>query len=269
MKKYKLENWRGFCSCSAFAKAAVLSTILLVSCNKKEYQLKKVVGSKTAIDSSLTNVQEIEDYIAPFKKSLDVQMNEQLSYNPVSMNKSDYKLNTPIGNMMAAIVRAQGEPVYKSRTGKNIDIVLLNSGGIRAGMPAGPVTMRNAYEIMPFDNEIVIAELTGEQVNELINYLIERKSAHPIDGLQILLHEDGTAASVLINGQPLDKAHVYKVATNDYLYTGGDNMSFFKDTPLTTIDYKIRNAMIDYFKKVDTLKFKRDHRFDYANSLVP
>tara|TARA_R110000850_G_scaffold78784_10_gene170236 strand:- start:2038 stop:2835 length:798 start_codon:yes stop_codon:yes gene_type:complete len=265
MKKYRLENWKRTWSYSAFAKAAVLATILLVSCNKKEYQLKKIVGSKTAIDSSLTSAQEIEDYIAPFKKSLDVQMNEQLSYNPVSMNKSDYKLNTPIGNMMAAIVKTQGEPVYKSRTGKTIDIVLLNNGGIRAGMPAGPVTMRSAYEIMPFDNEIVIAQLTGDQVNELINYLIERKSAHPIDGLQILLHEDGTAASVLINNQPLDRDNVYNVATNDYLYNGGDNMSFFKDTPLTTIEYKIRNAMIDYFKKVDTLKFKRDNRFDYVN----
>jgi 5'-nucleotidase len=265
MKKYRLENWRGTWNYPAFAKAVVLATFLLVSCNQKEYQLKKVVGSKIAIDSSLTSVQKIEGYIAPFKKSLDVQMNEQLSYNPVSMNKSDYKLNTPIGNMMATIVRTQGEPVYKSRTGKSIDIVLLNSGGIRAGMPAGPVTMRSAYEIMPFDNEIVIAELTGDQVNELINYLIERKSAHPIDGLQILLNEDGTAASVLINNQPLDMNKVYNVATNDYLYNGGDNMSFFKDTPLTSIDYKIRNAMIDYFKKVDTLKFQRDNRFDYAH----
>ncbi|WP_213520000.1 5'-nucleotidase C-terminal domain-containing protein [Nonlabens sp.] len=265
MKKYRLENRKGTWNYSAFAKAVVLATIFLVSCNQKEYHLQKVVGSKIAIDSSLTSVPEIEEYIAPFKKSLDVQMNEQLSYNPVSMYKSDYKLNTPIGNMMATIVRTQGAPVYKSRTGKSIDIVLLNNGGIRAGMPAGPVSMRSAYEIMPFDNEIVIAELTGDQVNELINYLIERKSAHPIDGLQILLNEDGTAASVLINDKPLDTNKVYHVATNDYLYNGGDNMSFFKDTPFTSFDYKIRNAMIDYFKKVDTLTFQRDHRFDYAH----
>ncbi|GAK75776.1 5'-nucleotidase [Nonlabens ulvanivorans] len=69
-------------------------------------------------------------------------MDEQLSFNPASMNKNDYKYNTPIGNMLAAIVREQGAPIYKSRTGKDIDVVLLNHGGIRAGMPAGPVTMR-------------------------------------------------------------------------------------------------------------------------------
>ena len=262
MKKNKLVNSKVLLSYSAFAKAALLFTILLVSCSQKEYQLQNVAGNQIAIDTTLASIQEIEGFIAPFKKSLDVQMNEQISYNTTSMHKNDFKLNTPIGNMMAAIVRAQGEPVYKSRTGKNIDIVLLNHGGIRAGLNAGPVTMRSAYEIMPFDNEIVIAELSGNQVNEMINYLIERKSAHPIDGLQILLNKDNSINTVLINKEPLDFNKTYTVATNDYLYSGGDNMSFFKGTPLTKIDYKIRNAVIDYFKKVDTLKFERDNRFD-------
>ena len=262
MKKNRLVNSKVLLSYSAFAKAVLLFTILLVSCSQKDYQLQNVTGNQIAIDTTLASIQEIEGFIAPFKKSLDVQMNEQISYNTTSMHKNDFKLNTPIGNMMAAIVRAQGEPVYKSRTGKNIDMVLLNHGGIRAGLNAGPVTMRNAYEIMPFDNEIVIAELSGNQVNEMINYLIERKSAHPIDGLQILLNKDNSINTVLINKKPLEINKTYTVATNDYLYSGGDNMSFFKDAPLTKIDYKIRNAVIDYFKKVDTLKFVRDNRFD-------
>ncbi|WP_405369469.1 5'-nucleotidase C-terminal domain-containing protein [Nonlabens sp. Asnod2-A12] len=262
MKKNKLVNSKVIFNYSAFAKAVLLSTIFLVSCSQKGYQLNKVSGNQTAVDSNLKSTEEIEAFIAPFKKSLDGQMNEQISYNTTSMHKNDYKLNTPIGNMMAAIVRTQGEPVYNSRTGKNIDIVLLNHGGIRAGLNAGPVTMRNAYEIMPFDNEIVVAELSGKQVNEMINYLIERKSAHPIDGLQILLNTDDSIHTVLINKKPLDINKTYTVATNDYLYSGGDNMSFFKGAPITKIDYKIRNAVIDYFKKVDTLTFERDNRFD-------
>lgn len=262
MKKNKLVNSKVVFNHSAFAKAVLLSTILLVSCSQKIYELKKVSGNQTAVDATLESTEEIEAFIAPFKKSLDGQMNEQISYNPTSMHKNDYKLNTPIGNMMAAIVRTQGEPVYYSRTGKRLDMVLLNHGGIRSGLNAGPVTMRSAYEIMPFDNEIVIAELSGKQVHELINYLVERKSAHPIDGLQILLNKDHSINKVLINKKPIDDYKTYTVATNDYLYNGGDNMSFFKDTPMTKIDYKIRNALIDYFKKVDTLNFKRDNRFD-------
>lgn len=262
MKKYKLENRSGLLGYSAFAKAVLLSTILLVSCSEKKYQLEKVTGSKTEIDATLPSVEKIDAYIAPFKKSLDAQMDEQLSFNPVQMNKNDYRYNTPIGNMLAAIVREQGEPVYKSRTGKNIDVVLLNHGGIRAGLPAGPVTMRRAYEIMPFDNEITIVELTGDKMNELINYLIERKSAHPFDGMQIVLNADNSIEKLSIQNEPLDKAKTYIVATSDYLYSGGDNMSFFKNAPMVKIDYKIRNATIDYFKKVDTIKFERDNRFE-------
>jgi 2',3'-cyclic-nucleotide 2'-phosphodiesterase (5'-nucleotidase family) len=258
MKKYKLENRKGLLTYSAFAKAAVLSVVLLISCNKKEYHLEKVAGSKTEIDSTLKSAPKIKEYIAPFKKSLDIQMNEPLSYNPVSMNKNDTKYNTAIGNMLAAIVREEAAPIYKGRTGNQVDMVLLNHGGIRAGMPAGPVTMRSAYEIMPFDNEIVAVELDETQMSALVNYLIEKKRAHPFDGIKIHIPKSGPP-QVTMNHK-----ETYHILTSDYLYTGGDNMSFFKDAPMFKTDYKIRNAMIAYFKKVDTLRFESDNRFDSA-----
>jgi 5'-nucleotidase len=258
MKKNTLENKKHLLAYSAFAKAILLATILFISCGKNEYHLEKVAGSKTEIDSTLQSVPKIEEYIAPFKKSLDVQMNEPLSYNPVSMNKNDTKYNTAIGNMLAAIVREQGAPIYKSRTGNQVDMVLLNHGGIRAGMPAGPVTMRSAYEIMPFDNEIVAVELNETQMTALVNYIIEKKRAHPFDGIKIHIPKNGPP-QVTRNHK-----ETYHILTSDYLYTGGDNMSFFKDAPMFKIDYKIRNAMIAYFKKVDTLKFESDNRFDIA-----
>ena len=52
------------------------------------------------------------------------------------------------------------------------------------------------------------------------------------------------------------------MATNDYLYNGGDRMTFFQPNEgLHVLDYKIRNVLIDYFKKQDTLNPKRDRRF--------
>lgn len=266
MKKNKLDHIKNNDVCFAFAKAILLTTILfLVSCDKKQYQLEKVTGNQVSVDSTSNSVAALEDFIAPYKKSLDAQMNEQLSYNPVDMYKNDFKYNTPIGNMLANIVKTQGDVVYTARTGKNIDLVILNHGGIRAGMPAGPVTMRSAYEVMPFDNEIIVAQLNSNQMNDLIQYLIDGKRAHPIEGVEILVNKDGTLASALVNNQPIDIDRTYAVATSDYLYSGGDNMSFFKDTPAIKLDYKIRNAMIDYFKKVDTLRFKRDNRFNILN----
>ncbi|WP_438961294.1 5'-nucleotidase C-terminal domain-containing protein [Nonlabens sp.] len=241
----------------AFAKALFITT----SCKPDHLHLVKVEASQTSIDSTLQSVTAIEDYIAPYKKSLDAQMDEQLSYNPVSMHKNDFELNTPIGNMMAEIVMKQGNPIFLKRSGEQIDVVLINHGGIRAPLHKGAVTMRSAYEIMPFENSIVVAQLNAVQMTSLINYLVKRKRAHPISGLTIKLDKNGKLLEALINGKPLSDNEHYYVATNDYLYNGGDNMSFFKDTPITQLDYKIRNAMIDYFKETDTLKFKRDDRF--------
>lgn len=248
-------RWQSWLFYFAFAKAA----LLLSSCKPSPSLLQKVTGSKIVVDTTISGVTEINEFIAPFKKSLDAQMDEMLSYNPKRMHKNDYKLNTPIGNMMAHTVMEQGNPVFKQRTGNDIDVVLLNHGGIRAPMKAGPVTMRTAYEIMPFENEMVVATLDKKQMNGLITYLTDRERAHPFEGLKIELSPDGD------HKVTIEEKEFYYVATSDYLYNSGDNMSFFKDAPVVKLDYKIRNAMIDYFKKVDTLRFEHDDRFTYKN----
>ena len=57
-----------------------------------------------------------------------------------------------------------------------------------------------------------------------------------------------------INNQPLDENRIYYVGTSDYLANGGDNMTFFKESKIKfDMEYKLRNMMIDYFKKVDTI----------------
>ena len=248
-------RWQLWLFYFAFAKAILLTT----SCKTSPPQLQKVSGEKIAIDTTITGVNKVNEFIAPFKKSLDGQMNEALSYNPQRMHKNDYKLNTPIGNMMAHTVMTQGNPVFKKRTGNDIDIVLLNHGGIRAAMNAGPVTMRTAYEIMPFENEMVVATLNKSQMKDLVKYLTDRERAHPFQGIKIQLSPDGN------HNISMPEKENYYVATSDYLYNSGDNMSFFKDTPVVNLDYKIRNAMIDFFKKTDTLRFENDDRFTYKN----
>jgi 5'-nucleotidase len=240
----------------AFAKAILLTS----SCKTEDYTAQKLTASQTVIDSTIDEVAAINNYIAPYKDRLDEQMSTALSYNPAAMTKSDTPLNTRIGNMMAAITRTQGAPIFKARTGQEIDMVLLNHGGIRAGIPAGDVTTRTAYEVMPFENEMVVAELAPQQMKELIDYLVEKKRAHPFDGLKITT--DDVDIELSLNGEPVDFDRNYYVLTNDYLMTGGDNMEFFTQAiSRTRLDYKIRNAMIDYFKKTDTLGFESDDRF--------
>jgi 5'-nucleotidase len=249
---------------SAFAKAVFLSlTVFIISCKETRYGLKSVTGSQAVIDATITSHDSIDSFIKPYRNNLEAQMDSTLTYSKRAMNKNDYKLNTPLGNLFAGAVMAQAGPVFLSRTGKSIDVVLLNHGGIRASMPQGRITMRNAYEIMPFENKIVVAQLNGTQMKLLVDYLVDKKRAHPIAGLKIVLKADGSLKSATINGAAIKTNGTYFVATNDYLYNGGDDMSFFKDAPLTDLDYKLRSAIVDYFISIDTLKFERDDRFDY------
>jgi len=182
------------------------------------------------------------------------------------ITKEDGKYNTSAGNLMADIILSESNAVFKARTGKNVDFVLLNHGGIRSIISKGNVSARTAYEVMPFENSIVVVELSGPSILEMVDFLIKTKRPHPIAGMQIILDRNDQLKTLIINGQAFDKNRNYFVATSNYLVTGGDNMGFFKNRiGSTDTDYLIRNAMIDYFKKVDTITTTIDDRFIKLN----
>ncbi|MBZ9630632.1 5'-nucleotidase C-terminal domain-containing protein [Salegentibacter sp. LM13S] len=240
----------------------LLLSVFILSCKGNSVETAEIKSQRIAIDENIEADPEIEEFVAPYKEHLNKTLDSTLAYNPKDMVKSDGDLNTAIGNLMADIVIAQANPIFKSRTGNEIDMVLLNHGGIRSGLNKGNISSRSAYALMPFENEIVVTELSGEKINEMLSYLEEAKTAHPVSGIQIEMDQDYKVTSAKINGEEVDEDKNYFVATSDYLQQGGDNMSFFKDPiALYKVDYKLRNAIIDYFKKVDTLKVEKDNRF--------
>jgi 2',3'-cyclic-nucleotide 2'-phosphodiesterase (5'-nucleotidase family) len=234
----------------------------LTSCNQDYKTLKKIEGKQISIDSTHIQKASIEDFVSPYRRRINEVLDSTLAYTPKAITKLDGEFNTSAGNLMADIVLSEANPIFKSRTDKEIDFVLLNHGGIRSIISAGNVSARNAFEVMPFENNIVVAEIKGSDVQEMVSFLIKSGRAHPISGMQIALDKDKELRYVKIKGMPLDSERTYYVATSDYLVSGGDNMGFFKNnTSVTDTDYLIRNAMIDYFKKVDTLAPKVDNRF--------
>lgn len=239
----------------------LMLSLFFTACEKK-YEPVKISAKQHSIETSLPADESLEAFVKPYREQIDKEMNKVLAYAPASMFKTDAKLNTPIGNMMADAVFNLANPVFQETENVSIDMVLLNFGGIRSGINAGNITTRTAYEIMPFENEVVIAKLAYPQMIELVDYLIQRKIAHPITGLSIALNENDEAESVTINGETLDENKVYLVATSDYLLTGGDQMAFFENNQgVIEINYKLRNLFIDYFTQIDTLYAKQDDRF--------
>ena len=234
---------------------------LFLSCDNSK-QLVNTKGENISISIEMPSDKSIEAVIEPYKINLDKSMNEVLSYAVDTYSKSDGDYNTAIGNLMADAVFELSAPILKSRTGYDLDIVLLNHGGIRSILPKGEVTTKSAYSLMPFENSVVVVPLKGSAIMEMTTYLKAFKRAHPISGVELVLNADNSFRKILVGGKAVDPEKTYYVATNDYLYNGGDRMDFLKKSDtLYDMNYKIRNVLIDYFTKYDTLNPKKDLRF--------
>ena len=234
---------------------------VIVACETESNQQK--YGYNIEINQQVLSDSSIVKYYQPFKKNLEESlMNTPISYSPETYKKNDGELNSTLSNMFADATYEISNPVFNKMSGENIDIVLLNNGGIRSIISKGNISEKTAFELMPFENSIVVLELSGLSIIKMIDYLRKVKLQHPISGLQITLNNDYSVNEVKINGVSIENEKKYYVATTDYLLEGGDKMYFLAETTKTTdINYKMRDILIDYFKKYDTLKLKSDNRF--------
>ena len=237
-----------------------ITIVFLTSCSS-HYQLQKIEAKNIGItiENPLNN--SLEMFIKPYRDHIEKDLDSILAYNPSTLDKSKGEWQTNIGNFMADVCFQKASGVFEKRFQKNVDICLLNHGGIRSIIPKGNITTRTAFEVMPFENNLIIVALKGEQINEMVHYLIKEKKPHPLSGIKIHLNAQLTVQSIKIGDQPLDFSKIYYVATSDYLSNGGDNMTFFlKNEGTFDLDYKIRNVLIDHFKEVDTLTVSKEER---------
>ncbi|MEX0997684.1 MAG: 5'-nucleotidase [Flavobacteriaceae bacterium] len=242
----------------------IISMIIsfLVGCKKTDYSLTQIEGKQIEVTDSLKPNETFENFLKPYQEHIEIQLSEVLANNIRNMKRTDGPLNSSIGNMMADATMELANPIFKKRTQNDIDIVLLNFGGIRATMGAGDVTRKTAFEIMPFENEVVVLELSPKKIQEMLNYLAVENLAHPLSGIEIQLNDNNEILEVQIQKKPLDTTKNYFVATSDYLKNGGDRMYFFENAMSETpLDYKLRNLFIDYFIQKDTIDFLPDNRF--------
>ncbi len=238
-----------------------LTFFFVASCSKQNYYVTKIEGKRIPITEKESQVPEIENFIKPYREHINKDLDSILAYCPQTLDKSKGKWQTTIGNLMADVTLTRGNLVFQAREKRNIDICLLNSGGIRSILPKGNVTARTAFEIMPFENSLVIIALKGEQILEMVDYFIAEKKPHPLAGITFTIDKDNVAKNILVQGKPIQKETIYYVGTNDYLSNGGDNMDFFKKgVQKFDMDYKLRNILIDYFKEVDTIPVINDVR---------
>ena len=159
---------------------------LFLSCDNSK-QLTKIETQNISVNAELASNAAVDAYMEPYKTHVESAMNTVISYAPKTHSKKNGQYNTALGNMMADAVMELSNPVFKSRTGKNLDMVLLNHGGIRSILSKGDVTNKTAFGIMPFENSVVVTALKGSVVLELASYLKDFGKAHPISGLALFI----------------------------------------------------------------------------------
>jgi len=244
-------------------KTIVISLLLffvLTSCQETTYQLQKIKAETSVIDSIVEPEERISSFINPFKVKVDAEVNKIITYASNDLSKNDGKLQSSLGNIMADVMYDKANSFLTTKTGQTVDFAMSNHGGIRTTIFKGDVTIENVYKLMPFENRIVITELSYEKVLELFDYFIKEQRAHPLSK-QVQISIQNNKEEITINGKSLEKNKTYFVATSDYLQEGGDKMTFFRE-PKSLFDTNtlFRDAIIDYFSKKDTLKANFDNR---------
>ncbi len=242
-----------------------LIAISLAGCSTAPKLVKTETQSihfKTAENN--TEKKNAVDFIAPYKKLIDAEMNAVLGTADIAHVK-DLPEST-LGNLVCDLVQEQSSIAYLAKYGRKIDIVMLNNGGLRASLPKGDITRGKLFELMPFENDIAVLTLSGQKTKELFEY-VARNHGMPMAGVKLGI-KDTIAQTILVNKVQFDVTKTYTVATSDYLAAGGDKMKFF-NSPLEyhLLGLKLRDAIIqgveEKTKQGKTLNYPKDGRIYY------
>ncbi len=168
--------------------------------------------------------------------------------------------DTPLGNWVADVILESA----------GADVAVINSGGIRAPLPEGTVTVGDVYTVLPFDNTIVTVPMKDWRVRELFDFIAQRFGKHgfaQISGAQFGVRR-GRATNIRIGGQPLDPGRTYRVATIDFLYTGGDGYTMFeKAGPAEQRGKMMHDAAIEFLRRHPDYEFKKRGRIVWEGGM--
>lgn len=116
-----------------------------------------------------------------------------------------------------------------ARKKESCDFALTNFGGIRAAMPGGNVRRYDIFSIFPFENYLVIVEVPGKSVKTLFEFFAKSGPEALSGNVKLNIRKGALATDVLIDGVAISEDRNYKIATLDFLLTGGDNVSMFRN----------------------------------------
>ena len=223
---------------------SVVLIIFLSGCIST-FTLKDFESESIKVDNSIDST--IYKIILPYQAKIDFQMDRVLCYTKNDLIKGMPESN--LGNLICDLSLETSK--------QKADMCIMNNGGLRSIILKGQITERDIFKVMPFENELVVLNLHKDEFYQMLKYVTKR-GGEPLGGVKVVQSKD-TIRYTLNN-----KVSIYKdsisVLTTDYLANGGDKMNFFKNKVQKKLNIKLRDAIINYCKKQDTLNIILDQR---------
>lgn len=179
--------------------------------------------------------------LAPMKNEVLGTAKSELKHDRVSKGS-----NTELGKWACDVMAEK----------TNAQIAIQNGGGLRRPLAAGKITMGDLYEIMPFDNYLVVMDLPGDQLIKAIDHGIDMPKTTDGDFSGLVVEYDASkpygqkiTKITLEDGTPIEKDKSYRVVVNDFMFTGGDGYDFSKATNVDETYIPIRDVLVESIKK--------------------
>ena len=222
---------------TTFVVVFCVAVVTMIISKKQQIQPKIVDIQLIEVDGSLKNG-AMDSLIAPYKAEKEVSMNVVIGEVEETMEVG--LPESKLSNLIADVLLTEGRKYIA-----DVDIAVTNIGGIRRTLFAGPITIGDVFEILPFDNSLLVLEYKGVEILALAD-AVALKGGEAVAGMTLTIR-DGKAEDVKVGGEVVDTARVYKVVSTDYLSWGNDQLeplaNYVKSTPLNMM---MRDAMFDY-----------------------
>lgn len=238
---------------------------LLVGC-KAPLNIANIHTEKNIyITSDIDENKEMDAVIQPYKHELEGKMNTKISHTNVELTKSGD--NSNLGNLLVDYTFEGADEWAKKNNLPSVDAAVINIGGIRTIIPKGDILTKQIYEVMPFENEIVIVKISGKELEGLFDYYLKTQKNNPVSHL-VIETENGSLSKKLIGGKTIDYNKTYYLATSDYLALGGDNMFFFGKGEMISTGIKMRDLFLEKFKQNPEVSEPNDVRLIFKDKKV-
>ncbi len=224
----------------------VLFVLILVfaglSCNTT-YQSQSLQYKSYRINDAQQKDTSFLNFLQPYSSNVNKTMNDVVGIADKSLDKKQPECT--LGNFMVDAFLAMAAEKYNTK----VDIAFVNIGGIRLNeLPAGNVTTGKIFELMPFDNLLILQKLKGDVLQQFLD-LTAAKGGSPVAGITMQI-KDKKAVNVLIGGKPLDPNAAYTTVNSDFIANGGDNADMLRTVPQISKGYLMRDAIFDYIRKL-------------------